>query len=115
MEAMMPAPTHMQGNMQVPDELLALFSRNLTFNPELQAAMDNEQAQQQLLLEQQQQHQQLLLQQQQQQEQEAAAARQPSYSASQHYTHSDPHPYHSKTTLLRQKPYFAVTASKPRS
>lgn len=84
---MMPAPTHMQGNMQVPDELLALFSRNLTFNPELQATIDNEQAQQQLLLEQQ--HQQLLLQQQQLlQEQEAAAARQPNYSASQHYTHS---------------------------
>lgn len=67
--------THMQGNMQVPDELLALFSRNLTFNPELQAAMANEQAQQQ--------------QQQQQQEVAAAPAAAPAvYSASQHYTHS---------------------------
>ncbi|EGX90655.1 hypothetical protein CCM_07075 [Cordyceps militaris CM01] len=71
----MPTQAHMQSNMQVPDELLALFSRNLTFNPELQAAMANEQAQQQ--------------QQQQQQQQEAAPApSQPVYSASQHYTHS---------------------------
>ncbi|KAK8148274.1 hypothetical protein G3M48_010559 [Beauveria asiatica] len=66
---MMPTQAHMQGNMQVPDELLALFSRNLTFNPELQAAMANEQAQQH-------------------QQQAASAPSQPVYSASQHYTHS---------------------------
>lgn len=66
---MMPAQAHMQSNMQVPDELLALFSRNLTFNPELQAAMANEQAQQQ-------------------QQQPTPAPAQPVYSASQHYTHS---------------------------
>ncbi|KAJ3478924.1 hypothetical protein NLG97_g8451 [Lecanicillium saksenae] len=70
---MMPAQAHMQSNMQVPDELLALFSRNLTFNPELQAAMANEQAQQQQL---------------QQQQQAEPAPAQPVYSASQHYTHS---------------------------
>ncbi|OAA71446.1 hypothetical protein ISF_01997 [Cordyceps fumosorosea ARSEF 2679] len=66
----MPAQAHMQSNMQVPDELLALFSRNLTFNPELQAAMANEQAQQQA------------------QQAPPAPSQQPIYSASQHYTHS---------------------------
>ncbi|TQW07124.1 hypothetical protein IF2G_05508 [Cordyceps javanica] len=71
---MTPAQAHMQSNMQVPDELLALFSRNLTFNPELQAAVANEQAQQQ--------------QQQQQQQEAAPTPSQPVYSASQHYTHS---------------------------
>lgn len=71
---MMPAQAHMQSNMQVPDELLALFSRNLTFDPELQAAMAREQAQQQ--------------QQQQQQLQSAPTPTQAVYSASQHYTHS---------------------------
>ncbi|KAM0666684.1 hypothetical protein ACQRIU_004539 [Beauveria bassiana] len=69
METMMPTQAHLQSNMQVPDELLALFSRNLTFNSELQAAMTNEQAQQH-------------------QQQAAPAPSQPVYSASQHYTHS---------------------------
>lgn len=62
----------MQSNMQVPDELLALFSRNLTFNPELQAAVANEQQPHQPV----------------QQQEPAPVPEQPVYSASQHYNHS---------------------------
>lgn len=55
-----------QSNMQMHDELSALFSRNLTFNPELQAAIPREEP-----------------------KHEPKQASQPIvYSISQHYTHS---------------------------
>lgn len=68
--------------VQIPDELISLFSRNLTFNPEQQAALVQEQTDYQ--------RQQQLLQQQIQNQQPPppSPAKPIIYSASQHYTHS---------------------------
>lgn len=63
---MNPVQEDMQGNMQIPDELAALLSRQLTFNPELQPAEVPRQPVQE----------------------EAVPAQKISYSASQHYNHS---------------------------
>lgn len=71
-----------QAIVQIPDELVSLFSRNLTFNPEQQAALAQEQTnfeRQQQLLQQQIQN---------QQPPPPLAANPVTYSASQHYTHS---------------------------